>query len=568
MRIPGRAALLVTAGFLAATMLYVAPIAPRAARDVPQWLEGAFDAPTQAFLLGWGWEVLRRHPGDAFDAPIFHPERRTLAYMDSMLGEAAAASPVLAATGSVAAGYNFLVAISVFLSAWFTYRLARRLGAERPGAFLAGLLFAFSTYRLTNSDFLNQLQTQFLPLGIDFGIRFHQRGRWRHAAGLGATLATQAYFGWYYACILVVALLLLAMHAAFRRVAIVPRGGWVKLAILAPALAILTAPIVIPVLEQRAAMPTFRRTLGQTALYSADLLDYVRASERGLDAARLGLPAGPNALFPGVVLIGLAALGARAARKATAGVLGYLPLLALGAFVLSLGPVLHVAGVRYWVPLPYIAAYYAVPGLWGLRAPFRFAVLVFLAAALLAAIGYRALDRHVASRGPRWRGPLFALAVVASLASAWPATYRFVRLPTAETIEPAYRWLAANDPGAPLLEWPNPATDSDETATHALRQYRVLLHGHPRLDGCSGFVSPLYKSFRPRIQSFPDAAALALADSLGARLVLVHYGDLPADEATLLRARVAAAPALAEAAAFGSDVVYRLEGGAPPPGTP
>lgn len=560
MRVRGRAGLLVTAGFLLATMFHAAPLLPRFEDEIPQWLEGAFDAPTQAFLLGWGWDALRRDPGSVFDAPIFHPERRTLTYMDSMLGEVAAASPVLAATGSVAAAYNFLVAISYFLSAWFTYRLARSTGAGRRGAFLAGLLFAFSTYRLTNADFLNQLQTQFLPLGLYFGIRFHQGGRWRHAIGLGATLVTQAYFGWYCFFILVVALLLLAGYAALRRVPAVPRSGWIRLAILVPAVTALTAPLVIPVLEQRAAMPTFRRTIGQTALYSADLLDYARASDRAIGVARLGLPAGATALYPGIVLIGLGALGARVILRSgsAAAVSRCFPVLAVSSFVLSLGPILHVAGHRLWIPLPYIAAYYLVPGLWALRAPMRFSVLFFLAAAVLAAFGYLALERRVVSRAPRWATPLFATTIALALASAWPASSRFVRLPTAGTLEPAYRWLRDHEPKEPLLEFPTPATDADETSTHALRQYRLLLHRNPRLDGCSGFVSPRYKAFRREIQAFPDSAALALAVSTGANLVLVHYGDYSSPERERLRRRIAGEPSLVPLAAFGADAIYRI----------
>ena len=55
MRIRGRAALFVTAGFLVATALRVAPILPRADREIPVWAKGGYDVPTQAFLLGWGW---------------------------------------------------------------------------------------------------------------------------------------------------------------------------------------------------------------------------------------------------------------------------------------------------------------------------------------------------------------------------------------------------------------------------------------------------------------------------------------------------------------------------------
>jgi hypothetical protein len=321
----------------------------------------------------------------------------------------------------------------------------------------------------------------------------------------------------------------------------------------------LTVPVLVPMLEQRAAMPAFRRTLGQAALYSADLLDFVRVSDRAIALSGLGLPKGLSALFPGIVMVVLAAFGAREIGRSRDGA-RYFPFLAASSFILSLGPLLHVAGQRFLVPLPYIAAYYLVPCLWVIRGPFRFAVLFFLAGAVLAALGFRAVDRWIVSREPRWRWPVFAAIAVAALVTAWPSGYRFVRLPTVESLEPAYRWLQDRNPKTPLLEFPTPATDGDENSTQALRQYRILLHGTPRLDGCSGFVSPRYRAFRRDIQAFPDSAALSLATGMGARLVLVHYGDYAPPERIRLRSRIDREVRLIPEVSFGSDAIYRLEG--------
>ncbi len=70
-----------------------------------------FDALLHVFLLGWGWHGLTTHPLEVFSAPIFHPEVRTLTYMDHMLGEAALAGPIIEVFG-LGAGYNFLIGAS------------------------------------------------------------------------------------------------------------------------------------------------------------------------------------------------------------------------------------------------------------------------------------------------------------------------------------------------------------------------------------------------------------------------------------------------------------------------
>jgi sugar phosphate isomerase/epimerase len=110
-----------------------------------------------------------------------------------------------------------------------------------------------------------------------------------------------------------------------------------------------------------------------------------------------------------------------------------------------------------------------------------------------------------------------------------------------------------------VLEIPVAARDADEDEAYALRQYYALFHGKPRLDGASGFVSPAYREFRRVAQSFPDPPALDAARDLGARLVVVHYGDLKPEERAGIAARVGAEPRLTRLATFGDDAVFALQ---------
>ncbi|HKQ19978.1 MAG TPA: hypothetical protein VJW75_09555, partial [Candidatus Eisenbacteria bacterium] len=184
----------------------------------------SFDPALQAFILVWDWQSLPRDAMHLFDAPIFHPERRTLTYMDHMVGEAIVGAPVHAATNSIAAGYNFLFLLATILSAWATYRLARLIGAPRAGAWLCGFLFAFSPYRMANVDLLNQLQTQFLPLGLFFALRYLQRWKLIDVVALAGVFVVQVYFGWYYTFFLATALGLLLFWALIQGTWTPPRG--------------------------------------------------------------------------------------------------------------------------------------------------------------------------------------------------------------------------------------------------------------------------------------------------------------------------------------------------------
>lgn len=552
--------LLILPAFLAVTLAALWPIVSRFSSAIPS-SGAAFDPVFQAFLLGWDWQALSTAPGTVFQAPIFYPEPRTLTYMDPMLGEAIAASPVFLAHGTVPAAYNFLVLLSFVVSAWATYRLTRLFGVSRLGAFLAGTAFAFSPYRLANLDLLNQLQTQFLVLGLFFATRYVQRWKRRDAACALATLATQVYFGWYYSYYLLLCFLAIAVYAWVAKLGPAPRAHWKFLAAAAGFSLLAVLPVAWPYILEHRSMPGFRRTLGESALYSADLFDYFRWSARSFLTQLLGLPQGNQSYAPGLVAMVLGSLGAwsiaRGVREDRTR-LKPLPLaLALVGFVLSLGPILHIAGHRIWIPLPYAILHFVIPGFSSMRAPARLAVVVALAFAVLAGIGYSYLEGVLQARRLPWRG-LVAILLLVTAASVIVRPISMTTLPGPNEMPPAYRWIATH-PGGPLLELPAPLTDGDENEGHALRQYFVLFHKRPRLDGVSGFLSAAYREFRRTIQSFPNDAALASAESKGARLILIHFEDYNPRERQALESRIRSTPRLVARARFGGDVIYSLE---------
>ena len=184
------------------------------------------------FLLGWGWHGLTTNPLEVFNAPIFHPEVRTLTYMDHMLGEAVLAGPIIEVFG-LGAAYNSLIIFSFVASGYFVYRLARLYGISPSGSCVAGFLFAFCPYRFSHLGCLNQIQTQFIPLGLFFAVRFLRTGRTRYGVGAALTLAVQSYFGWYSTFHLLVALVVLLGWEVVREPGRWRRLPWRKAAPLA-----------------------------------------------------------------------------------------------------------------------------------------------------------------------------------------------------------------------------------------------------------------------------------------------------------------------------------------------
>ena len=533
--------------YTAAALGLTWPLAAHLGSRIPA-VFGAADPLLQLFLIGWGWHALTHDPLGAMNAPIFHPEPRTLTYSDHMLGEAVLAGPVTSIFGA-GAGYNWLVILSFVLSGWGLYRLARLLGVSRMGSCLAGFLFAFCPYRFSNLGELIQLHTQFLPWALFFAFRFLRTRRLRDGAGAALTLAVQSYFGWYVTFHLLIAFLLLLAWTLYRE-----RGAaripWLKAAFLALGAGALMLPGLVPYLLQHRALPEFHRSLGVSVFWSADLLDYLRLPPENVLSRLWPAVSNANGIFPGLVAVALAAAGWRRRPEA-----GYFALLAGGSLVLSLGPILQVAGHKIWIPLPYALCYYVIPGFSSMRAPIRFAVLVALAVAVLAAFGFERLRR----RRPGGAKGLFALGLAAATVLAWSPKIPLVAVPDREGIPPVYAWLRDRPGSEPVLELPVPVDEKHESERDTRRQYFVLLHGKPHLDGASGFVSNRYREFRRRMQAFPDPDALRAAREMGAKLVIVHYGEFAPPERARIRDGADSSPALRRLAVFGDDVVYALE---------
>ncbi len=201
--------------------------------------------------------------------------------------------------------------------------------------------------------------------------------------------------------------------------------------------------------------------------------------------------------------------------------MGYIPVLGISGLVLSLGPFLQVAGHRLGIPLPYALCYYVIPGFSSMRTPARFAVLVALATAVLAGLGFDAL-RH---RHPRLGSAFLVGTLLAAGVLAWNPALPLVPYPDRASMPPVYGWLAAQTDSRPVLELPCPARNSVESSLDLRRQMYVLYHQKPRLDGASGFTSNRYEAFRGDMQAFPAEEAIRRAYDMGARRLIVHYGD-------------------------------------------
>lgn len=396
---------------------------------------------------------------------MFVPAEVPLAYHTGMPLPAVASIPLQLVLGTPLAYNVTAVALVVFACA-ATVALARDLGLARGPALLAGLAFACSPAladRYALLEHLNLATVGWIPLLLLALRRWQRRPGPGRVVLVGLAGAAAVWSDLTVAVWTAMAAVSWAVAVLVGRRLAVPALRAVTGAVVAAVVAaVLVAPLAVALRDAAVSGAVdLTHGLGGSPRYATDLAGLlvgdaenpVLGAVTGPLAARLGARAeGANDL--GVTIVVLAAVGVAATVRSAR--TWWLVGLAAAAVVLSLGPVLVVAGARF-TPLPVVLAGETVSGLlpftWlqrapllsGLRAPGRFTILAALPLALLAGQGAAALARRRAGRG------LVLLAVPLLLVEA--ASPVDDRLPVATPA--VYRTVAADpDPHAVVVDVP------------------------------------------------------------------------------------------------------------------
>jgi len=491
------------------------------------------------WIVAWVAHQVPRAPLSLFDANIFHPERRTLAFSEHLVVPAMLVAPLQWAGGSPVLAYNLLLLIGFAASAWAMWRTMETWTGSALGGFVAGSLYAFNAHTLTRLPHVQALHLEFLPIAWLALDRLLTRPRWRDAGVLGVFAALQALTSNY---LLVFTALTLAVSVLVRP------GTWLrpwsgdavaKLAGAAAVGAVLVAPFLVPyAMAQREQGLT--RSLDEVALYSSTWRDYLATagwlhyhtwSHRVFEGA--------TALFPGVAALILAGVAVgparalsnpRARMAAAAGMIGV---------VLSFGPA--VPG--------YAWLYHAVPVLQGVRGAARFGFLGLVAVAVLAGFGVAWLQQR-GRQSRRWLGAAIVAAFVVH-AEAWrgPIAYR-----PFDGISRVYDVIAA-DRSAVVAEFPFfPVEGVFRNAPYVLNS---TAHWRPTLNGYSGFTPASYVDNARAFTGFPDTRSHTRLRELGVTHVVVHLDSYGGRRAAM-QGSLADTPWLRLAAADGSTRVYRV----------
>jgi hypothetical protein len=286
--------LLALAGYVCLTLIYTWPLPVHLTSVVPH---DAGDPLLTAWILAWNAHHI---PATAqwWNAPMFWPMTGVLMLSEHMLGISLVASPLQWLGVDPIAAYNVVFLLSFPLCAIAAHALAYSVIERHDAAALAGMVFAFNSYRASQVSHLHVLWSFWMPLALMALHRYARDGRGLWLVLFAAMWVGQALSNGYF---LLFFPLLIGLWLAWF-LAATPR----RLAAAATSWAIgamLLLPLVWPYshLSDRFAL---ERRMEEVRLFSADVSALAAPSPLVPVAALL--PSVENAelrLFPGVTIV-------------------------------------------------------------------------------------------------------------------------------------------------------------------------------------------------------------------------------------------------------------------------
>jgi len=522
-------------------------------------------------VLAWDADRLLHGLQGLWDPPFLYPHHSTLAYSEHMLGVAIFTAPIQWIFGNAVLTYNVAYAASYVLAGFGMFLLTRALWGRTDAALLAGLAFALTPYRVSQSDHLQVLMNGWMPIGLLGLHRYFASGsrRWLllFAAAYLLTGLSNAYYLYFFllpiGVVIVVELLRPRLLSRMRILG--------DLSVAAVGIGAVLAPIVFVYFRLQQQM-RFTRDPGLLAGYSAGLSDYFRVAQGAWNWGGL-LPGGhvERHLFQGFAvmtfaLVGLCTASAHERDEGYPGswrrtVITYGVIAALAVW-LSMGP-------GPWRPYGWLVRF--VPGFSGMRVPARLASIVVLALAVLAGAGFARLFNRLSRRWAAVAAMVFGAVIV--LEGQHRVGVREVpgwREHNWDRV--AYTWLRNSPPGA-ALELEITGMNYFQTTT-TLFQLQALEHRHPIVNGYSGWSTQLQELLGARRSPVHEPGHMAEVvrglRRVGVRYILLHQATFVEPELArqIVDELQAADDQMAEAHQWPGTWVWRLKDIDPNPPPP
>jgi hypothetical protein len=580
---------------------------PNVTGEVPgMW----WDPLLNIWTLSWDTNTLLHQPSHFWQGQLLYPNSLTLSYSENLLGEAIFFAPVFLITHNPVLAYNVTFYLAFLLCGINMYIAARYYTGNRLAAFVAALVYAFAPYRLAQIDHIHIVAGEWIPLAFLFLDLSLQQSRWRHWSLFALFYLLQLLSSIYYGIFLtytLLAYLLIRYSGPFVKRLRQDRWAYIRqltAQAVKPLVVFFAAGIILYVL-MKPYLASLRSGLARSTFESVGYSAFVRdftftaffnwlhgvSSYNGV----VIFPDGEHFLFLGWTVMALTVLSVVLAFWRRNTIMRAFALTGLIVLLFAFGPYLQYStpsGAPLLptqaysqpfppnIPMPWLLAYYVLPGFQGLRVPARLVGVLLMMLALLSAwvvawlqerLQARLKAQQAAETQPaqrpfkRFSAPtlvvqcVLVLLPLAILLEAVPAFLPVTYVPTGNSIPAVYRWLATHNDSQPVVELPMAHKDENYTRKdEAWYDYYALYHDHPIVNGWSGYRPDLTTTISGLLLNFPSQASLDILEKYHVKYVVFHpqlflkYESPSVVDNTL--AQVQASPQLHFIAVFGSNL--------------
>jgi hypothetical protein len=457
-----------------------------------------------AWAISWVAHQLPRDPLHLFDANMFWPEPRTLAFSEAMIVQGVIAAPFIWMGASPILAFNTVMLAGFVLTGFAFGMVARRWTGSWTAAYVTASAAGFNAHLFTRLAHLQAMHVEFVALvllGMDVVFT---RQRVRDAIVLGTGFALQGLTSIY----LLVFSAWAVVFAAGSRMATAARGTRARAAGLLTAAGVVAVLLLSPYLLAYLRLHqdrSFARAAEDNRAFAGKYTDYLSTvSHAHYWWSRYFVDQSSSINFPGLTVLALVgvALGHRATRRNVR--VRMMMAVAVGCALTSM--VARLPGYEHVHGL--------VPLFWALRAPSRMGQVVLLALSLVAGYGAWRLRARWGSRPTAWVVPAVLVVLINAEALCAPIPWReFTGIP------PIYDTLAAI-PHAVVVELP--AYEPRAAFANAPYVLNSTRHWHPIVNGYSGFVPASYARAAVALQTFPDMEALEMLHARQVTHVVIH----------------------------------------------
>jgi len=507
------------------------------------------DSSLNAWILAWDVHSILTDPIHLFDANAFYPfVGNSLAFSEHLFSNIFVAFPIIVTTNNPVVSYNVIFLLSFILSGFGMFLLTDYYLNDKYSAFLAGIIFAFCTYRFAHLGHLQLLTAQWMPFSLLYLDKFLHKSTYNNLFLLLIFLVLQVLSSWYYAFYISIALGLYFVYLSIcvfsiRNKIIHDSDFKLKSVLFLILFMIIILPFTLPYIQVQHQYG-FTRSMDEVDFYSADVMDYFLTSPHNVLYGTISQPYqegrnwGEHSLFPGFLVVllsirGLSYLSKRSSSESsdinnsyTSGIIpNFYVILAFCAFILTLGSKLHFFGNTIDLHLPYYYLYKYLPGFDSMRVPSRLNIIVMLSLSVLAGYGLHKLLNYKSSNLKILITLLLSIVII--FESYVPVGVAIT--PAGDDIPDVYKWLSNESGEFTIVELPTGNMRANTLDYDTKYMYYSTYHWKKLMNGYSGFFPPKYLEILELLQTFPSHESISVLKSLQIKYVIIHSGDLDQD---------------------------------------